>query len=111
MVVEIMNLNPNKKSVAQKNRAGLQPKSSTSGKSCGKAKSSCGKGKSKLKVPDEIENQRSNFKLPEMTLKAVIEVFESLDAPAHFGHLTGKELTCLLKALGKPGHDKKRKKK
>ena len=108
MVVETMNLNPNKKSVAQRNRAGLQSKSSTSGKSCGKAKSSCGKGKSKPEVPEEIKNMRSNFKLPDMTLKTVIEVFKSPDAAAHFGHLTGKELTCLLKALGKPCHDKKK---
>ena len=111
MVVETMNLNPNKKSVAQRNRAGLQSKSSTSGKSCGKAKSYCVKGKSKPEVPKEIENLRSNFKLPDITLKAVIEVFKSLDAAAHFGHLTGKELTCLLKALGKPCHDKKSKEK
>ena len=94
MVVETMNLNPNKKLVAQRNCAGLQSMSSTSGKSCGKAESSCGKGKSKPKVPKEIENLRSNFKLPDMTLKAVIEVFKFPDA---LGHLTGKEPTCLLK--------------
>ena len=38
MVVETMNLNPNKKSEAQRNRAGLQSKSSTSGKAVEKRK-------------------------------------------------------------------------
>ena len=111
MVVETINLNPNKKRVAQRNCVGLQSKSSTRGKSCGKTGSSCGKGKSKPKVPKEIENLRSNFKLPDMTLKAVIEVFKFPDAAAHFGHLTGKELTRLSKVLGKPCHDKTSKEK
>ena len=92
MAVETINLNPNKKRVAQRNCVGLQSKSSTSGKSCGKRESSCGKGKSKPKVPKEIENLRSNFKLPDMTLKAVTEAFKFPDAAAHLDISLDKNL-------------------
>ena len=110
-----MGLSSNKKNVAKRNRSGLKSKSSnkpesSTGKSGSNSQSAARPSKSVKQnkyTPEAVDQLRLNFSSPDLCFQNLL-VIGSAENPKDFlEYLSEKELTCLLKALDKPCHDKK----
>ena len=62
-------------------------------------------------TPDIVKLLQENFEKPEIVAECLREIGKATDPQSHLNHLTGKQLTKLLRALGKPALDGKGKAK
>ena len=107
------------KYVAQRNRSGLKSKSSnkpesSTGKSGSNSQSVALASKSvkqKKYTPEAVDQLRLNFSSPDLCFQNLLAIGSAENANDFLEYLSEKELTCLLKALDKPCHDKKSKEK
>ena len=107
------------KSVAQRNRSGLKSKSSnkpesSTGKSGSNSQSAAHASKSvkqRKYTPEAVDQLRLNYRSPDLCFQDLLAIGSTENPKDFLEYLSGKELTCLLKALDKPCHDKKSKEK
>ena len=62
-------------------------------------------------TPEEVDQLRLNFSSPNLCFQNLLAIGSAENPKDFLEYLSGKELTCLLKALDKPCHDKKSKEK